>query len=123
MRSKAWSHSTACHCPTFRLCSPPKETATFVHRDSPTVAESIDFKATGAKAGVAVGRGVVVVSDARLLRMPGGGDKAGKGKPPASRVPARYTRFSETPLKFEIRPGSQTVNLELTRFGGKEKTP
>lgn len=63
--------------------------------------------------GAPIGTHAVVVTDPRSLRMPGGGgDK--NVRPPASRVPVQYTSFANTPLRAEVRAGSQTVNLELS---------
>jgi hypothetical protein len=31
----------------------------------------------------------------------------------ASRVPPRYGRFNETPLRVEVQPGPQVIDLEV----------
>jgi len=41
-------------------------------------------------------------------------DRAGGARPAlASRLPARYTAANETPLSFEIKPGTQTIDVDL----------
>ena len=55
--------------------------------------------------GAAVGWYKVIVDDAKMKREHG---------PPPGRVPAVYEDLLASNLRFEVKPGPQTINLELT---------
>jgi hypothetical protein len=56
--------------------------------------------------GALVGHHRVIVVDIAALPSPG-------GKPGKNRVPADYSDPFRTPLRVKVRPGPQTVNLDL----------
>lgn len=56
--------------------------------------------------GALVGHHRVVINDIAALPGPG-------GPKPKNRVPSDYSDPFRTPLRLEVRPGSQTINLEV----------
>lgn len=60
-------------------------------------------------AGARVGHHRVVINDIAALPSPAGQSRSLK----TNRVPPDYSNPFRTPLRFEVRSGSQTVNLEL----------
>jgi hypothetical protein len=68
-------------------------------------------------AGALVGHHRVVINDIAALPSPGGppGTDAAKpaGQPKKNRVPPQYSDPFRTPFRIEVKPGPQTINLEL----------
>lgn len=69
-----------------------------------------------AKDGAVVGVHRVVVRDKRTIALPRSRwpDPMKRPETPPSRIPRRYTDAKSTPLRQEVKAGSQTITLELT---------
>lgn len=65
------------------------------------------------KTGTVIGAHKVTVTDPRSFRNPLATEED-RRRPEPSRVPRLYTAISTTPLRVEVEPGSQTVDLKLT---------
>jgi hypothetical protein len=66
------------------------------------------------KDGAVVGFHRVVIWDARTAAPPRNRWTEGKRpNTPPSRIPPRYTRAQETPLRQEVKSGPQTITLEV----------
>jgi hypothetical protein len=69
------------------------------------------------RAGALVGHHRVVIHDIAALPSPGGlpgtDARAPAGPPKQNRVPPAYADPYRTPFRIEVKPGAQTVNLDL----------
>lgn len=70
----------------------------------------------GKKKGALVGPHRVVLRDANMMEkfLGRAGDGADMSKAKKSRIAAHYGDPNKTPLKKEVKPGPQTIDLEVT---------